>query len=63
MKTEKEIEEIKKELDKFVKWGILTKKKIKGEFYYKDSEYSKKVDKMNPREAFIEGLRKGKEWK
>lgn len=56
---EKRLKAIKKELDKFVKLGLLIK--IDGK--YQDSEYSKAIDGMKSREAFLEGLEKGKKIK
>ena len=50
-------EELKKELDRFVKLGLLDKSK-KG---YIDSDYSRKIDAMTNRNAFLNGLKKGRQ--
>ena len=54
--TNKIKEEIEIELDRLVKLGLLNKSKAG----YIDSMYSRRIDKMKPREAFLEGLTKGK---
>lgn len=42
-------------LDELIKLGVL--KKVNGQ--YIDSAYSRKIDKMNPRAAFLQGVDKG----
>jgi hypothetical protein len=50
---------LRAELEFLISAGVLEKKKINGQFGYIDTPYCKKIDKMNPREAFLEGIKKG----
>ena len=50
-------EEIEKELNNLIELGVLIKTKED----YIDSAYSRKIDKMEPRKAFLEGLHKGEQ--
>jgi hypothetical protein len=52
--TDKQDLDIKDALEKLIKLGVLRKDK-KG---YIDTRYSKEIDTMSPREAFIEGVKK-----
>jgi hypothetical protein len=54
-------EVLKEPLERLVKLGLLTKKKIKGKWFWKDSPYSKEIDNMDSRTAFLRGLKKGQE--
>jgi len=54
-------EVLKEQLEKLVKLGLLNKKKIKRKWFWKDSPYSKEIDNMDSRTAFLRGLKKGQE--
>lgn len=48
-----------KECNRLVEIGVLIRKKIKGKYYYADSELSLIIDRLSPRNAFMTGYEKG----